>query len=135
MLPEKQSQVAYEVLRLGLQGERAFDKIAWSSLPSPGVASALRDLERAQKWPESGQAEIRRAKMRVMDAAKSWAKQRLNIKATEQGPRGGVYYVAGTGQKVYVRPNPGAETVGQLSNQRFVGGLPVSAHLAEPRKR
>jgi hypothetical protein len=55
-------------------------------------------------------------------------------KAIQTGPRGGKHYVTATGAKVYVKDNPGATVVGHMSNQRFHQGLPMSAHLAEPKK-
>lgn len=56
-------------------------------------------------------------------------------KAVQEGARGGRYYVAATGAKVYVKSNPGAETIGHMSNQRFHQGLPMSVHLSEPRRK
>jgi hypothetical protein len=50
------------------------------------------------------------------------------------GTRGGRYYVSATGAKVYVKPNPGPVIQGHMSGQRFVGGLPMSVHLAEPKR-
>lgn len=55
--------------------------------------------------------------------------------AVETGPRGGRYHVSSTGMKIYERSNPGPVVVGHLKNQRFVGGLPLSAHLNEPRRK
>jgi hypothetical protein len=55
-------------------------------------------------------------------------------RAIQTGPRGGKHYVTATGAKVYVKDNPGATVVGHMSNQRFHQGLPMSAHLAEPKK-
>lgn len=55
-------------------------------------------------------------------------------RGTQEGARGGRFYIAATGAKVYVKNNPGAETVGHMSNQRFHQGLPMSVHLAEPKK-
>lgn len=71
---------------------------------------------------------------------KQGAEQKLaKMPASEQhgvqeGARGGRFYVASTGAKVYVKSNPGAETIGHMSNQRFHMGLPMSCHLAEPKK-
>jgi len=56
-------------------------------------------------------------------------------KAVQEGERGGRYYISATGQKVYVKSNPGAEVVGHMTRQRFHQGLPVSVHLAEPKRR
>jgi hypothetical protein len=63
--------------------------------------------------------------------AKMSASERHGV---QEGARGGRFYVAPTGAKVYVKSNPGAEVVGHMSNQRFYQGLPMSCHLAEPRK-
>lgn len=56
-------------------------------------------------------------------------------RALETGTRGGRYYVSATGQKVYVKDNPGAKVVGHMGGQLFIGGLPASVHLAEPKRR
>lgn len=55
-------------------------------------------------------------------------------KAVQEGARGGRFYIASTGAKVYIKDNPGAEVVGHMSAQRFHQGLPMSVHLAEPKK-
>jgi hypothetical protein len=54
-------------------------------------------------------------------------------KAIQTGARGGRYYISPTGQKVYVKDNPGTEVVGYVPPAPFVGGLPQSVTMAEPR--
>lgn len=37
--------------------------------------------------------------------------------------------------KVYIKSNPGPVHLGHMSNQTFHQGLPLSAHLNEPRRK
>ena len=53
-------------------------------------------------------------------------------RSVEEGPRGGRYYIGSTGEKVYVKPNPGAEPVGRVSHMPFRAGLPAPVAQAEP---
>jgi hypothetical protein len=61
--------------------------------------------------------------------------ERTEDKPVQEGARGGRYYVSATGAKVYVKPNPGTEEVGQVSKMPFIGGLPATAYMQEPIKR
>jgi hypothetical protein len=105
------------------------------TIDDPEVRRAQRTLERAQKWPESGHAEVRRAVEDVANAKHAWAKRQLQVKSVEAGPHGGYYYVTAQGAKVYVRQNPGVEVVGHVSKYPFVSGLPATAYMQEPKKR
>jgi hypothetical protein len=81
-------------------------------------------LVESAKWHALKQdAEQRIAKMPT-------AEQR----GVQQGERGGRFYISSTGQKVYIKDNPGAEIHGHMRAQRFHAGLPMSVHLAEPKK-
>lgn len=110
------------------------ERIPTTAIDDPAVQRAQRTLERAQKWPESGHAEIRKAVQDVIDAKRGWAQRQLQVRSVEAGPQGGYYYVTAQGSKVYVRQNPGAEVVGQVSKYPFVSGLPATAHMQEPKK-
>ena len=71
----------------------------------------------------------------VKDAEQKLAKMSAAQQhGTQEGVRGGHFYISSTGAKIYVKDNPGAEVVGHMSNQRFHRGLPMSVHLAEPKK-
>jgi hypothetical protein len=45
------------------------------------------------------------------------------------------YYVSSSGQKIYVKNNPGPEVVGQVSKTPFKMGLPATCFLQEPKKQ
>jgi len=53
-------------------------------------------------------------------------------KAIEVGARGGKFYISATGQKVYVKPNPGVELLGTVQPTPFVSGLPQSVSMNQP---
>ena len=107
-----------------------------------------RQNEFFSKNPSASHADFARAEKPFSDAAKKQSgaagrtleqtigrAERHEDKPVETGARGGRFYVAATGAKVYVKSNPGAETVGHMRNQTFHQGLPMSVHLAEPRRR
>lgn len=106
-----------------------------ATIHDPDVQRAQRGLERVQKEPMPGRAEIRRAEQTLANTQHEWAKRQLQVRSVESGPRGGYYYVTAQGTRVYVRQNPGAEVVGQVSKHPFVAGLPATAYLQEPKKR
>jgi hypothetical protein len=106
-----------------------------STIDDPAVRRAQQALARVTRWPESDGAEKRRAEQDVANAKHDWAKRQMQVRSVEAGPHGGYYYVTAQGTKVYVRQNPGAEVVGQVSKHPFVSGLPATAFLQEPKKR
>lgn len=53
-------------------------------------------------------------------------------KSLQTGARGGKFYVSPTGQKVYVKPNPGVEITGTVEPTPFVSGLPQSVSMNQP---
>jgi hypothetical protein len=98
--------------------------------------------EKAEMMGHLGEGERITAAGRVVPAPPlepSLKERRAAAKAAEkgiqEGPKGGRYYISPTGQKIYVKDNPGPEVVGQMKGQVFVGGLPMSCHLAEPSRR
>lgn len=89
---------------------------------------------REELWPAERAAQIARERYFEGRWKSPLPSKTKSPQALEIGERGGRYYVGPTGERIYVRENPGAEIVGHMSDQRFVGGLPASAHLAEPFK-
>jgi hypothetical protein len=102
-------------------------------------AQARQDMDalNANPHPDIGMHNMLMAKHAdVHNAARDeLRRQGVPEKSVQEGARGGRFYVSATGAKVYVKNNPGAETVGHMSNQRFHMGLPMSVHLAEPRHK
>lgn len=59
-------------------------------------------------------------------------KKAQEARAIQTGVRGGQFYVGPTGQKVYVKPNPGVELLGTVQPTPFVSGLPQSVSMNQP---
>jgi hypothetical protein len=101
-------------------------------------AQARRDMDAEYKNPHPNRGEHNARMMKhaeIHNAARDeLRRQGVPEKSVQEGARGGRFYVSATGAKVYVASNPGAETVGHMRNQRFHMGLPMSCHLAEPKK-
>ena len=93
------------------------------------------DAHSAGRSPDEIMAEKAKHHATVQDAEQKLAKMSAAQQhGTQEGARGGHFYISSTGAKIYVKDNPGAEVVGHMTNQRFHQGLPSSCHLAEPRK-
>jgi hypothetical protein len=110
------------------------------------ITDHITQLEKTGDEHDYALAEHLRAKRQAMDSGSARDKDLSEITrekykdvsedkrqgAVEEGPRGGRYYIGSTGEKVYVKPNPGAEPVGRVSHMPFRAGLPAPVAQAEP---
>jgi rubrerythrin len=88
------------------------------------------------KEVEKPDAEREARLKKIADLAAKVEEHRKRIEelkaAKIMGPRGGRYYISSSGEKVYMKSNPGAEVVGYMAALPFSGGLPAYVSEAEP---
>ena len=102
------------------------------------LSTKVRNLESAEQGLHDLQSTLGKAaneaedKLRDAAASVPGAAEEKEEKSLETGVRGGKYYISPTGQKIYVKSNPGPEVVQQLPHLPFREGLPAYVHQAEP---